>query len=131
MNGPSQTPVESSAGLNPARERIWGLVGGIIGAVVGVGSALIAVYAEGMSWRSSSSPYPEFFKRSSILAYDKFLLGMLIVGALFLIGAMIAARTGRFPRTDAFGATLVGTILMIMSGALLFTRLVAIASVSG
>ena len=75
--------------------------------------------------------YPEFFKHARLLAYDKFLLCMLIVGAAFLIGAIIAARVGQFPRTDASGATLAGAILLVLSGMLFFTRLVAIASVSG
>jgi hypothetical protein len=33
--------------------------------------------------------------------------------------------TGRYPRTDTFGGTLVGMILMLLAGVLLFTRLVA------
>jgi hypothetical protein len=43
-------------------------------------------------------------------------------------GAIVLARVSRFPRTDASGASLAGTILMLLSGTLLFTRLVAIAS---
>ena len=34
---------------------------------------------------------------------------------------------GRYPRTDTFGGTLVGMILMLLAGMLLFTRVIAIA----
>ena len=108
-------------------ERRWGLFGGLIGAVFGIGSALIAVYVEGASWWSSSTPYPQFFANNRLLAYDYFLVSALLVRALFQIGALWTARTGRYPRTDTFGGTLVGMILMLLAGVLLFTRLVAIA----
>ena len=108
------------------RERRWGLLGGLIGAMFGIGSALIAVYVEGASW-SSSTPYPHFFANQRLLTYDYFLVSALLVGALFQISALWAARTGRYPRTDAFGGSLVGMILMLLAGVLLFTRLVAIA----
>lgn len=109
------------------RERRWGLLGGLVGSVFGLGSALIAVYIEGASWGSSSTPYPQFFADHRLLTYDYFVASALIVGALFQIGALWTARLGRYPRTDTFGGTLVGTILMLLAGALLFTRLVAIA----
>ena len=109
------------------RERQWGLFAGIVGAIFGLGSALIAVYIEGARWWSSSRPYPQFFARHALLTYDYFLACALIVGAMFQIGALWTARTGRYPRTDAFGGTLVGMILMLLAGVLLFTRLFAIA----
>jgi hypothetical protein len=120
-------PVERGAGVSMRRERHWGLFGGLVGAAFGPGSALIAVYVEGASWWSSSTPYPQFFARHRLLTYDYFLALALLVGAVFQIGALWTARTGRYPRTDAFGGTLVGTILMLLAGVLLFMRLVAIA----
>jgi hypothetical protein len=120
-------PVERGAGKSMRRERRWGLLGGLVGSVFGLGSALIAVYIEGASWGSSSTPYPQFFADHRLLTYDYFVASALIVGALFQIGALWTARLGRYPRTDTFGGTLVGTILMLLAGALLFTRLVAIA----
>jgi len=120
-------PAERDAGVSRRRERRWGLLGSLTGAMFGIGSALIAVYVEGASWWSSSTPYPHFFANHRLLTYDYFLVSALLVGALFQIGALWTARTGRYPRTDTFGATLVGMILMLLAGVLLFTRLVAIA----
>ena len=120
-------PVERGDGVSTRRERQWGLFGGIVGALFGVGSALIAVYVEGASWWASSRPYPPFFAHRRLLTYDYFLAGALVVGAALQIGALWMARTSRYPRTDAFGGTLVGMILMLLAGVLLFTRLVAIA----
>ena len=60
------------------RERRWGLLGGLIGAMFGIGSALIAVYVEGASW-SSSTPYPHFFANQRLLTYDYFLVSALLV----------------------------------------------------
>jgi hypothetical protein len=120
-------PVERSAGVSLRRERQWGLFGSLIGAVFGIGSALIAVYVEGASWWASSTLYPQFFANRRLLTYDYFLASSLLVGAVFQIAALWTARTGRYPRTDTFGGTLVGMILMLLAGVLLFTRLVAIA----
>jgi len=120
-------PAERGAGVSMRRERYWGLVGGVVGAVFGLGSALIAVYAEGASWWSSSRPYPQFFARHWLLTYDYFLASALIVGAVFQAGALWTARTGRYPRTDTFGGALVGTILMLLAGVLLFMRVVAMS----
>jgi hypothetical protein len=121
-------PMERSAGVSLRRERQWGLLGGLVGALFGLGSALIAVYVEGASWWSTSASYPQFFAHHRLLTYDYFLAGALIVGALFQIGALWTARTGCYPRTDTFGGTLVGMILMLLAGVLLFTRLIAIDS---
>jgi hypothetical protein len=119
-------PVERGAGVSTRRERRWGLIGGLVGAAFGLGSALIAVYVEGASWWSSSTPYPKFFADHRLLSYDHFLAGALIVGALFQTTVLWTARVGRYPRTDTFGGALIGTILMLLAGVLLFTRLVAI-----
>jgi hypothetical protein len=120
-------PVERGAGVSMRRERWWGVFSGLVGVVFGLGSALIAVYVEGATWWSPSAPYPRFFTRHGLLAYDYFLASALIAGAVFQVGALWTARTGRYPRTDSFGGTLVGMILMLLAGVLLFTRLVAIA----
>jgi len=84
---PGERPVERSEGVSAKGERFWGIFGGALGALVGLSSALIAVYVE-----------------------------------------IVKSRTSRFPRTDASGATLLGTILMAIGGLLLFTGLVAITS---
>jgi hypothetical protein len=100
------------------------VVGGALGALFGIGSALIAVYVQGARW--IETPYPAFFSQRHVLAYDVFLLAGLAVGAGFLVAALLLCRFGRYPRTDAFGALLIGTILVALSTAILLTRLVAI-----
>jgi hypothetical protein len=118
-------PADPMAGLAARRERMWGLVGGGLGAIFGVGSALIAVYVEKSPW-FTAGPYPEFFTSRRLLAYDQFLLAELVVGFAFTIAGGLAARFGRYPRTDGFAASLVGAILSALAGTLLFTRLVAV-----
>jgi hypothetical protein len=125
---PDQRALDAAQGVSVARERMWGLIGGGLGALVGVGSALIAVYVEGANWGSSSSPWPEFFTHPRLLVYDGFLLATVAVGAALTVIAAIAARLSRFPRSDAFGAALGGAILTLLGGVLLFTRIVAIGS---
>ena len=44
-----QPIISADAGRSGIRERIWGLVGGILGRLFGGGAALIAVYIEGAS----------------------------------------------------------------------------------
>jgi ABC-type Mn2+/Zn2+ transport system permease subunit len=104
---------------------MWGWIGGALGVAVGLGSAAIAIFVEGAN-AYQSSPYPPFFTKRQILAYDAFLGVVVVVGAAFGIAAMVLARRSRFPRTDALGAALAGTILMVLGSALLFTRLVAV-----
>ena len=118
-------PAESMVGLAARRERIWGLVGGAIGATVGIGSALIAVFVEGAP-AFSSGAYPQFFSSPRLLAFDAFLLLTLVVGLAFMGLALVFARVGRYPRTDCFGAGLLGTILSALGGLLIFFRLVAV-----
>jgi len=55
-------------------------------------------------------------------------LGALSSALIAVYVEIVKSRTSRFPRTDASGATLLGTILMAIGGLLLFTRLVAITS---
>jgi hypothetical protein len=120
----SETPIGLGEGVSSRRDRMWGLIGGILGAAVGVGSAAIAIFVEGAN-AYQSSPYP-FFAKRQLLAYDVFLAGMIGVGAALAIGAIVLARRSRFPRTDAMGGALAGTILMLLGSALVFTRLVAV-----
>jgi hypothetical protein len=104
---------------------MWGWTGGIVGAVVGLGSAAVAVFLEGAS-AYQSSPYPPFFTKRQLLAYDVFLGAVIFVGALLGIAAVVLVRRSRFPRSDALGAGLIATILMLLGSGLLFTRLLAV-----
>ena len=114
-------PISPEAGRSGTRERLWGLIGGALGALFGGGSALIAVYVEGAGW--TESPYPAFFAKRQLLTYDLYLLAWLVVGMGFLGAALFLGRRGAYPRTDAVGATLIGMILSALSAAILFTRL--------
>ena len=120
-----ETPIATTQGVSRRRDRIWGWTAGIAGVIVGVGSAMVAILVEGAN-AYESSPYPPFFSKRQLLAYDVFLVLVVAVGALFGVAALGLARRSRFPRTDALGAGLVGTILMLLGSALVFTRLVAI-----
>jgi uncharacterized membrane protein YfcA len=117
-------PISTTAGRSASRERRWGIVGGILGSLFGVGSALIAVYVQGARW--TETPYPVFFAQRHVLAYDMFLLAGFAVGTGFLVAALLLCRFGRYPRTDAFGALLIGMILSALSTTILLTRLLAI-----
>jgi hypothetical protein len=125
MSPDHDRPAESMVGLAARRERIWGLAGGAVGASFGIGSALIAMFVE-KAPAFSSGLYPQFFSSPRLLAYDAFLLLTLVVGLAFMGLALVFARVGRYPRTDCFGAGLVGTILTALGGLLIFFRLVAV-----
>jgi hypothetical protein len=112
-------------GTSPARERSWGLTGGVMGAISGVGAALIALYVEGAPWWPSG-PYPAFFGTPRLLTFDAYLGSALAIGVGFLVSAAALARVSRYPRTDASGALIVGLVLGLTSGAILFTRLLAV-----
>lgn len=120
-----ETPIATTEGRSSRRDRMWGWTGGVVGAAVGLGSAAVAIFVEGAN-AYQSSPYPPFFAKREILAYDVFLGAVVVVGAVFGIATIVLARRSRFPRTDAFGGALVGTILMLLGSGLLFTRLIAI-----
>ena len=120
-----ETPIATTDGVSRRRDRIWGWTAGVAGVIVGVGSAAVAILAEGAD-AYQSSPYPPFFAKRQLLAYDVFLVLVVAVGALFGVAALGLARRSRFPRTDALGAGLVGTILMLLGSALVFTRLIAV-----
>ena len=121
----SEVPVSVGAGLSGQRDRMWGLVGGLLGAAVGVGSAAIAVFVEGADL-TSAGPYPAFFAKRELLVYDLGLALMILVGAVFAVTGMVLTRRSAFPRTDALGALLASAILTLLGAALLFTRLVAV-----
>ena len=120
-----ETPIAATEGVSRRRDRIWGWTAGIAAAIVGVGSAAVAIFVEGAN-AYQSSPYPPFFTKRQLLAYDVFLVLVVAVGAMFGVAALGLARHSRFPRTDALGAGLLGTILMLLGSALLVTRLIAV-----
>ena len=117
--------VGREAGTSPVRERCWGVIGGTLGALYGLGSALIAVYVEGAPWRSPG-PYPAFFATPRLLAFDVYLCSALVTGVAFLVAALVLARVSRYPRTDTSGALVLGLVLGLTSGAILITRLLAV-----
>jgi len=121
----TETPIATTDGVSRRRDRMWGWTGGIVGAAVGLGSAAVAVFVEGAN-AYQSSPYPPFFTKRQLLAYDLFLGAVISGGALLGIAALVFARRSRFPRTDALGAGLLATILMLLGSGLLFTRLLAV-----
>ena len=121
----TETPIATTEGLSAQRDRRWGWIGAVLGTAVGLGSAAIGVFVEGAS-ADQSSPYPPFFTKQQLLPYDVFLGAAVVIGGVFGIAAMVLARRSRFPRTDALGAALAGTILMLLGSALLFTRLIAV-----
>jgi hypothetical protein len=88
--------ISTAAGRSARRARRWGVVGGVLGSLFGIGSALIAVYVHGAQW--AEAPYPAFFSQRHVLAYDVFLLFGLAVGAGFLVAALLLCRFGRYPR---------------------------------
>jgi len=122
----NETPVPVGSGVSPHRDRMWGLIGGLLGIAVGLGSAAIAVFVEGADPLSSTSPYPAFFAKRQLLVYDVFLAAVIVVGVAFAITGIVLTRRGRFPRTDALGTLLVSAVLTALGAALLFTRLVAV-----
>jgi hypothetical protein len=119
------SPVERSAGVSALRERKWGLIGGLMGAVVGVGSAAVAVGIDGASFYETGL-YPPIFRSQEILAMDFYMLAVLFAGASFSTTALVFARRSPSPRTDCCGAGLMGLILSLLAGVLLFMRLMAL-----
>jgi hypothetical protein len=113
------------AGTSPARERRWGLIGGILGSVYGGGAALIAILVEGAPWWPTGT-YPPFFATPRLLVFDVYLGLALATGVGFLVAALVLARVSRYPRTDVGGALLRGMVLGLTSGAILLTRLLAV-----
>ena len=124
-NQPANQPVERSQGVSSERERRWGVIGGISGSLVGCGAALIGIFIDGMPWYTSG-PYPRAFAEHRLLAIDVYLVAVLVIGAAFSTAGIVFSRRSLYPRTDAFGAGLIGTVLMALSGVILFIRLVAL-----
>jgi hypothetical protein len=124
LQRPFDHPAERLAGLSARRERLWGVAGGLVGGLAGVGSFVVAWVVEGASLGElAGSPYPPFFARRTMLAIDYYFAGLVVVGLAFLLGALVTLRTGRYPRTDGSGAALIGTILCGLGGVVLFLRL--------
>jgi hypothetical protein len=117
--------VGREAGTNPARERRWGVIGGTLGSLYGVGSALIAVFVEGAPWWPTGT-YPAFFATPRVLVFDVYLALALVTGVGFLVAGLVLARLSRYPRTDVSGALVLGLVLGLTSGAILLTRLLAV-----
>jgi len=104
---------------------MWGLIGGTVGSLFGIGAALVAMGLDGVPWYSSG-PYPLVFTERRLLAIDIYFLLALFVGLGFSTAAAFFSRRSPYPRSDAFGAGLLGAILTGVSGLVLFTRLVAL-----
>jgi hypothetical protein len=120
-------PVEPSAGTSWQRERHWGRIGGVVGALVGLGGLVVAWLVQGEAWGDlSGSPYPPVLEKPELQPIDFYFLGVLVAGAGFLVRALIVLRVGRYPRSDGYGATLIGLILCALGGTILFVRLIAV-----
>lgn len=119
------SPVDRSAGTSAARERKWGMIGGLVGAAVGIGSAAIAVGIDGAALYETGL-YPSIFRNREILALDLYLLAVLCAGAGFSAAALVFARRSPYPRTQCYGAGLTGLILSLLAGFILFLRLMAL-----
>lgn len=119
------TPLDRTAGINPTRERFWGMVGAAVGSVFGVGAALVATLLDGIPWQESGGAYPAIFEQHTWLYLDFFLLFGFGVGAAFGVAALVYARRGAYPRTDTYGALLMGLILLLLCGVILFVRIMA------
>jgi hypothetical protein len=85
---------------------MWGILGGVLGVVVGGGSAAIGIFIEGADPLGPTSPYPSFFTKRQLLVYDYFLLSMIVLGTVIAITGVVLSRRSRFPRTDTLGALL-------------------------
>src|SRR5207247_4351103 len=120
-----ETPIATTQGVSRRRDRIWGWTAGIAGVIVGVGSAVVAILVEGAN-AYESSPYPPFFSKRQLLAYDVFLVLVVAVGARFGVLPLGPAGRTRFPRPAPLGAGLVGPILMLFGSARVLTRFSAL-----
>jgi len=120
-----ERPIERAAGISAARERRWGWIGGTAGALAGCASALTAVLVDGAPW-FEPGPYPSIFREPRLLAVDVCMLFMLVAGLGFAATALVHARRSSFPRSDSYGAGLIGALLAALGGLILFIRVVAL-----
>ena len=120
-------PIGQLAGVSLRRERMWGIVGGIIGALVGAGGLVVVFFVRDVPLRDLlGAPYPPVFTRRAMISLDYYFVGLVALGLVFLELGIVALRKSRYPRTDAAGAALVGTVLCALGGVVLFTRLWAV-----
>ena len=127
MLGSEARPLEPTAGMSGTREHLWGLVGGLVGSVAGVGSFLVAWFVDRAPLRElMGAPYPPFLATRGMIGLDYYFLGMVGVGLASLVGALASVRRGHFPRSDSFGAMLIGTLLCTLGGLVFFIRLFAL-----
>jgi len=117
-------PVGQAAGVSGGRERLWGVVGGLVGVLVGVGGLLIPWLLVGTPLSDLVGvPYPPIFTRRTVTVLDYYFLGLIGLGLIFLEGAIVALRRSKYPRTDGTGPALLGTVLCALGGVVLFMRL--------
>jgi len=124
---PLDQPAARGIGASDTRERFWGLIGGLVGASVGIGSFLVAWLVDGASWSElSGTPYPPFLATRRPIGFDDYLLALVLLGMAFLAHALMRLRLGRYPRSDGYGAALIGGLLCALGGVILFLRVFAI-----
>jgi len=120
-------PAARGIGASDTRERLWGRIGGLIGASVGIGSFLVAWLVDGASWSElSGAPYPPFLANRRPIGFDDYLLALVLLGLAFLAHALVRLRLGRYPRSDGYGAALIGGLLCALGGVVLFLRVFAV-----
>lgn len=128
VSAPLDHPAERSNGSSGSRERLWGIVGGSVGSLAGIGAFLVSWCVPGVSLgQLAAGPYPPFFARREMIALDYYFLALVIVGLAFLTGAILVLRRGSYPRSDGFGMVLLGAILSALGGVILFVRIWAMA----
>ena len=121
-----EVPVGEAAGVNLRRAQLWGVLGVLIACLVIVGGLLVLVHVQGTPFRDLWGTPPPLLTRRAMITLDYYFLGMVGLGLVFLEGAVLALRASRYPRTDAAGAALVGTLLCAVGSVVLFVRLWAV-----
>jgi hypothetical protein len=121
----AERAIAPEEGLSGGRERRWGLIGGVGGPLIGLGAAAVAVLIDGASPREGG-PWPSVFREPRLLAIDVYLLAVLVGGVAFSVAALLSARRGSYPRTDAYGAGLVGALMTTLAGLIFFIRILVL-----
>ena len=117
--------VGREAGISPGRGRRWACSAGSWEPSTAWEARSSRSWSKGRrGW--SMGPYPAFFATPRLRVFDAYMASALVIGIGFLIAALVLARVSRYPRTDAGGALIGGLVLALTSGAILFTRLLAI-----